>query len=79
MKELQERKGSGMENKQKICDLLLVTLQATSNVADVVNITYNQDTELVLVTFASGGVRKINVAMDSGTAMIRDIMNNLGC
>ena len=67
------------ENKQKICDLLLVTLQATSNAADVVAIVYDDSTEKVQVTFASGGHRNINVAMDSGTAMIRDIMNNLGC
>lgn len=67
------------ENKQKICDLLLVTLQATSNAEDVVAIVYDDSTEKVQVTFASGGIRIINVAMDSGTAMIRDIMNNLGC
>ncbi len=67
------------ENKQKICDLLLVALQATSNAADVVSITYNQDAETVQVKFENGGSRKINVAMDSGTAMIRDIMAGLGC
>lgn len=26
-----------------------------------------------------GGTKKINVSMDSGTAMIRDIVNHLGC
>lgn len=67
------------ENKQKICDLLLVALQATSNAADVVSITYNQDAETVQVKFENGGSRKINVAMDPGTAMIRDIMAGLGC
>lgn len=67
------------ENKQQICDLLLVTLQATSNAADVVSIIYDDSSEKVQVKFVSGGIRTINVAMDSGTAMIRDIMNNLGC
>lgn len=67
------------ENKQKICDLLLLTLQATSNAEDTVSIVYDDSTEKVQVKFASGGIRIINVAMDSGTAMIRDIMNNLGC
>lgn len=71
-----------MEDKQNICNLLLKTLQATDNAHDVVSITYertcNYD-EVVTVKFESGGYRKINVSMDSGTAMIRDIMNSLGC
>lgn len=68
-----------MENKQKICDLLLLTLRATHNAADVISIIYDGESEEVTVTFVSGGKRHINVAMDSGTAMIRDIMKNLGC
>lgn len=67
-----------MENKQKICDLLLLTLQATHNAADVINIIYDGESEVVTVTFLSGR-RYINVAMDSGTAMIRDIVKNLEC
>lgn len=67
------------ENKQKICDLLLITLQATSNAADVLSLTHDKESETVTVTFLSGGKRVVNVAMDSGTAMIRDIMANLGC
>lgn len=67
------------ENKQKICDLLLITLQATSNAADVLSLIYDEESETVTVTFLSGGKRVVNVAMDSGTAMIRDIMANLGC
>lgn len=68
-----------MEDKQKICDLLLVTLQATSNAADVTSLMHNKESETVTVTFLSGGKRVVNVAMDSGTSMIRDIMVNLGC
>ena len=67
------------ENKQKICDLLLITLQATSNAADVISLTHDEESETVTVTFLSGGKRVVNVAVDSGTAMIRDIMANLGC
>ena len=67
------------ENKQKICDLLLITLQATSNAADVIRLIHDEESETVTVTFLSGGKRVVNVAMDSGTAMIRDIMANLGC
>lgn len=67
-----------MEDKQRICDLLLVTLQATRGAQDVVSMVYDSEAELVVITFLSGGKRVINVAMDSGTAMIRDIMSGLG-
>lgn len=67
------------EDKQRICDLLADTLRATDNASDVINIIYNAEGETVRVQFASGGYRIVNVAMDSGTAMIRDIMKNLGC
>ena len=67
------------EDKQLIMDLLCKTLQATRNASDVVSLGYDADSETVLVTFASGGFRIVNVAMDSGTAMIRDVMTHLGC
>ena len=67
------------ENKQEICNLLAATLQATSNASDLVALTYRDEDETVEVLFASGGKRVVNVAMDSGTAMIRDIMRGLGC
>lgn len=65
------------ENKQVICDRLCFTLQATRNCWDLQAITYDPQREVVTVHFLEG-TRVINVAMDSGTAMIRDIMNNLG-
>ncbi len=68
-----------MEDKQKICDLLADTLRATSNAWDVKSLTYDKGKEIVEVRFVGGGNRRINVAMDSGTAMIRDIVNHLGC
>lgn len=68
-----------MEDKQEICNLLTATLQATRDGADVVEIIYDEEHEIVTVLFESGGRRLINVAMDSGTAMIRDIMGRLGC
>ena len=67
------------ENKQQILDLLLKTLQATRGAYDLTSLEYDAKTEMVTATFASGGKRVINVAMDSGTAMIRDVMKNLGC
>lgn len=67
-----------MEDKQKICDLLAEALRATDNAYDLVSLTYDKDKEIVEVRFLNGN-RLINVAMDSGTAMIRDIVNHLGC
>lgn len=68
-----------MENKQEICNLLLAALQATYNAADLLSLDYDTKKEVVTATFEGGGKRIINVAMDSGTAMIRDIMKHLGC
>jgi len=68
------------EDKQKICNLLKKTLQATDNASDLCDLVYAKvgKEETVMVIFA-GGTRSVNVTMDSGTAMIRDIMSNLGC
>lgn len=68
-----------MEDKQVICDLLAATLKATRNHNDLIKIKYervNPDFEIVHVRWA-GGEKKINVSLDSGEAMIRDIMNHL--
>ena len=63
-----------MENKQIICDLLTKTLQATRNHQDLEKIVYNNETEIATLYWQGGGSRDVNVAADSGTAMIRDIM-----
>lgn len=67
-----------MEDKQMICNQLCSTLRYTRNAADVLEIIYDKDRETATVIFESGNKRVVNVAMDSGTAMIRDIINNLG-
>ena len=71
------------EDKQLICDLLRKTLQATRGAGDVVNMEYidefeERGYEHVVVTFNDSGTRFINVSADSGFAMIKDIINNLG-
>ena len=66
-----------MENKQLICDYLLKTLQQTRNQSDLVQLSYEHEHEIVIAGWNNGGSRIINVAMDSGTAMIRDIMRAL--
>lgn len=70
-----------MEDKQKICDLLLPALQATRNLNDLVSLRYVADKDWgrqhVLATFANGYVKTANVTMDSGTAMIRNIIRQI--
>lgn len=61
------------ENKQAICDKLAEALKLTRNCFDLQEIKYDAEREVATVVFKNGGV-PVNVAMDSGTAMIRDIM-----
>jgi hypothetical protein len=67
-----------MEDKQKILNLLCRALQATDNAGDLLSLTYLPHEDSVILRFENGRWR-VNVAMDSGTAMIRDVVNNLGC
>lgn len=62
-----------MENKQTICDLLCETLRQTRNHRDLLRIEYDWRTEMVTLKWKEG-TRSVNTAMDSGTALIRDIM-----
>lgn len=66
-----------MEDKQLICDLLLPTLQATRNLHDLESLTYDAQKEVVYARFMSGYTKTANVAMDSGTSMIRDIVGQI--
>lgn len=68
------------EDKQKICDLLLIVLQNTRNLCDLVSLEYvRQDEykEIVKAKFVNGAEKIANVSMDSGTAMIRDIVKQI--
>lgn len=64
------------EDKQAICDKLLEALQLTSNLYDLIYLKYLPDTERVVAHFPKG-TKTVNVAMDSGTAMIRDIIKGI--
>lgn len=69
----QERR---FEDKQLICDLLLTTLKATRDQHDLKNLIYQRtspDDEMVSIVWENGGT-SVNVSMDSGIAMIRDIL-----
>ncbi|MCD7863588.1 MAG: hypothetical protein LUG61_08835 [Lachnospiraceae bacterium] len=65
-----------MEDKQKICDLLCATLQATRGYHDLIQYEDGFE-EYVTAVFQKGGRRKMVVTADSGQAMIRDIMEKI--
>lgn len=70
-----------MENKAEIAKQFCITLQMTREYAeelDSLEYTKNGYEEIVTATFKDGYVKKINVGMDSGIAMIRDIIKGLG-
>ena len=65
------------EDKQKICDALVMTLRLTRDHTDLTDLIYEMREdgyETVTAAWAHGGKRTINVTLDSGQAMIRDIM-----
>ncbi|MBR2255856.1 MAG: hypothetical protein IJ899_00635 [Blautia sp.] len=69
-----------MEDKQRICDLLLPVLQATRDLYDLQKLEYSRIDEweeIVTATFANGYEKRANVSMDSGIAMIRDICRQI--
>lgn len=65
-----------MEDKQKICNELLHTLQLTRGFCDLVSLKYEREGayEFVVATFSNGYQKTANVTADSGTAMIVDII-----
>ena len=65
-----------MEDKQAICDALCYALQLTRGFHDLVAIEYDGTPycETATLVYEYGKGAPINVAMDSGEAMIRDIM-----
>ena len=64
------------EDKQLICNLLCATLKATRDQHDLQSLTYHfngPDDQMVTIAWSEGGT-SVNVSMDSGIAMIRDIL-----
>lgn len=65
-----------MENKDKICELLAFVLMNTREYSTLSTLIYNEVDEVVTAVFPSRWI-EINVAMDSGIAMVRDILKVL--
>lgn len=75
----QERRLGFYEDKQAICDLLCAALKATRDQRDLKSLVYHRqgpDDEMVSIIWDNGGT-SVNVSMDSGIAMIRDILKAL--
>ena len=67
------------KTKQTICDLLCKAIQQTAAGDDLVELRFDPVKEIVHADFRdSYDARQINVAMDSGWAMIKDIVNHIG-
>ncbi len=66
------------ENKQLICNLFLLTLQHTRKYSDLTSLTYDDKAETVTAQFAGGGKKIAYVAADSGSAMLYDILLQIG-
>lgn len=70
-----------MENKQDILDSLLETIRLTKIGNGIQRLEYVQkkgDGSYVIVHWTAGGVQYIDVALDSGIAMISDVCGSLG-
>lgn len=63
------------ENKSAIVNALLPAIQATRHGSDVMTMLYVNDNgrETVYIKDYDGNTIPVNVSLDSGTAMIRDI------
>ena len=72
-----EEPEAGGEDKRRICGLLLPALRATRGLSGLAKLDYSADDETVTAVFANGFSKSVNVACDSGTAMIRGILEGL--
>ena len=68
-----------MENYQAICDTLCSTLRLTRQFDDLESLEHIQDGKerYVVAKFDGYYTKRIRVTMDSGIAMIKDILRNL--
>lgn len=67
------------ENKQEIMNLLCKALRLTSAGEDVTELEYIPEDDAVYVYFGTchRPGRVINVALDSGIAMLKDVINHI--
>lgn len=61
-----------------ICEKLLETLKLTRIGTELIDLDYIKESEIVVAHFEGGHKVDINVACDSGIAMIKDIIRGIG-
>lgn len=66
-----------VENKEKIVLLLKVLLKQTRAGADISVLKLNETQDEVTIIFNSGFCKKVNIAGDSGIAIINDVVKRL--
>lgn len=66
-----------MEDKKLICRALVHVLRMTRNLHNLTDLVYDEKEEKVTAYFSNGGKKTANVAADSGTAMIKDIIQQI--
>lgn len=64
------------EGKQAICNALLPALQLTRAGAEIEALCYSKERETVTIAY-SDGTTPVNVNLDSGAAMVLDIVKAL--
>ncbi len=67
-----------MEDKKEIVMLLKHLLQATRAGKEIEQMELSGNGEMIYISFRNKCVRNVNVACDSGIAMILDVANALG-
>ncbi len=67
-----------IEDKQQICDKFAELLKITRFGESVDRIEYNPNTECALICRKGRDPIPVDVAMDSGIAIIKDILRGLG-
>lgn len=65
------------EDKRIILYYLLLAVKETRVGQEIITMSLTPDTEKVIVYYKGGSEQEINVACDSGIAMIRDIVNQI--
>lgn len=66
-----------MEDKQDIVRRLKILLVATRAGSDISDLILNDNQDQVAIKFKNGGVRLVDIAGDSGIAIIKDVVKRL--
>ena len=67
----------GKEDKEAITERLFDALRMTRAFMELDSLTYLKDQEKVMARFEDGHEKAVNVASDSGIALISDVIKNL--